>query len=79
MAELAPECNAAAMNLLLHSLSEAYPQKEIVLFADSAGWHKSKALVQSANIRIELLPPYSPELNPTDHLWDYNPRTKKLQ
>jgi len=59
------------MNELLHSLSEAYPQEDIVLFADNAGWHKSKTLVQPANIRIELLPPYSPELNPTEHLWDY--------
>lgn len=68
---IAPQCNTAAMNELLHGLSEAYPQEDIVLFADNAGWHKSKDLVQPANIRIELLPPYSPELNPTEHLWDY--------
>jgi len=68
---IAPECNTAAMNELLHGLSVAYAQENIVLFADNAGWHKSKELVQPANIRIELLPPYSPELNPTEHLWDY--------
>ena len=59
------------MNELLHGLSAAYPQEDIVLFADNAGWHKSKELNRPANIRIELLPPYSPELNPTEHLWDY--------
>jgi len=59
------------MNELLHGLSKAYPQQEILLFTDNAGWHKSKELVQPPNIRIELLPPYSPELNPTEHLWDY--------
>ena len=37
----------------------------------SAGWHKSKELQRPANIHLELLPPYSPELNPTEHLWDY--------
>ena len=68
---IAPECNTAAMNELLHGLSEAYPQEDIVLFADNAGWHRSKELNRPANIRIELLPPYSPELNPTEHLWDY--------
>lgn len=68
---IAPQCNTAAMNELLHGLSEAYPREDILLFADNAAWHKSKALVQPANIRIELLPPYSPELNPTEHLWDY--------
>ncbi len=39
--------------------------------ADSAGWHQSKELQRPANIHLELLPPYSPELNPTEHLWDY--------
>ena len=59
------------MNELLHGLSEAYPQENMVLFADNAGWHKSKALVQPANIRIELLPPYSPELNRIEILWKH--------
>jgi transposase len=59
------------MNELLHGLSEAYPGEEILLFADSAGWHKSKDLQPPTNIHLELLPPYSPELNPTEHLWDY--------
>jgi DDE superfamily endonuclease len=68
---IAPLCNTASMNELLHGLSEAYPQEDVVLFADNAGWHKSKELDRPANIRIELLPPYSPELNPAEHLWDY--------
>ena len=59
------------MNELLQGLSEAYQEEEILLFADSAGWHKSKELNRPANIHLELLPPYSPELNPTEHLWDY--------
>lgn len=59
------------MNELLKGLSEAYSQEEILLFCDSAGWHKSKDLQQPTNIHLELLPPYSPELNPTEHLWDY--------
>jgi transposase len=52
-------------------LSTAYRDEEILLFADSAGWHKSKELQMPGNIHLELLPPYSPELNPTEHLWDY--------
>ena len=68
---IAPQCNTAARIELLHGLSAAYPQEDIVLFADNAGWHRSKELNRPANIRIELLPPCSPELNPTAHLWDY--------
>ncbi len=59
------------MNELLKGLSEAYLEEDILVFADSAGWHQSKELIKPANIRLELLPPYSPELNPTEHLWDY--------
>jgi hypothetical protein len=68
---ITPVCNTAAMNELLRGLSITYADDEILMFADSAGWHKSKELERPANIHLELLPPYSPELNPTEHLWDY--------
>lgn len=68
---MSPVCNTAAMNELLHGLSETYIAEEILLFADSAGWHQSKELRTPPNIHLELLPPYSAELNPTEHLWDY--------
>lgn len=68
---ISPVCNTAAMNELLQGLSIAYADEEILVFADSAGWHQSKELQKPANIPLELLPPYSPELNPTEHLWDY--------
>jgi len=68
---ISPVCNTAAMNALLQGLSVTYVDEEILLFCDSAGWHKSKDLQQPSNIHLELLPPCSPELNPTEHLWDY--------
>lgn len=68
---ISPVCNTAAMNELLRGLSETYIDEEILVFADSAGWHKSKELEKPPNIHLELLPPYSPELNPAEHLWDY--------
>ena len=37
---------------------------------DGAGWHRSESLVLPANLRLLKLPPYSPELNPVEHLWD---------
>ena len=37
---------------------------------DCAGWHKSKSLEVPENIRVYFLPPYSPELNPVEHIWD---------
>ena len=37
---------------------------------DGAGNHQSDELVIPANIMLHLLPPYSPELNPQENLWD---------
>jgi len=34
-------------------------------------WHKAKDLVVPANIEILYLPPYSPELNPAERLWEH--------
>ena len=40
------------------------------MILDGAGWHKSATLKIPANMRLMSLPPYSPELNPVEHLWD---------
>jgi transposase len=37
---------------------------------DGAGWHQAADLKVPDNMRPVRLPPYSPELNPVDHLWD---------
>jgi len=37
---------------------------------DGAGWHKAKGLKIPSNIHFIQQPPYSPEVNPTEHLWD---------
>jgi transposase len=42
----------------------------VIIFVDGAGWHTTKELILPENISIAFLPPYSPELNPADHLWD---------
>jgi transposase len=64
-----PWVNTEMMNLYLERLSLAYPGREILLFWDGAGWHRSKKLVVPPLIRLERLPPYSPELNPAELLW----------
>ena len=43
-----------------------------VLTCDRAGWHQTGgALVVPDNIVLLHLPPYSPELNPMENVWDY--------
>ena len=42
-----------------------------VILIDGAGWHKSQALNVPENITLIKLPPYSPELNPVENIWQY--------
>jgi transposase len=43
-----------------------------VLVCDGAGWHqRGERLTIPENITLLPLPPYSPELNPMENVWDY--------
>jgi transposase len=43
-----------------------------ILLCDSAGWHqKGERLNVPDNITLLPLPPYSPELNPMENIWEY--------
>jgi transposase len=47
----------------------ASPTKQIILVLDRAGWHKSLRLRVPEHVHLLFLPPYSPELQPAEHLW----------
>jgi transposase len=66
-----PEVNTDMMNIFLDELSREYPNKNIVVALDQAGWHKAKALQQPDGITLMYLPSYSPELNPVEKLWQW--------
>lgn len=66
-----PWVNTDMMNLFLRELSAHHQGQEVLLFMDRAGWHTAKALASFPNITIEYLPPYSPELNPVEKLWQW--------
>ena len=66
-----PYANTDAMNIFLQELAKAFQEYRIVVIMDKAGWHRSKDLSKVENIRYIYQPPYSPELNPVEHLWDY--------
>jgi len=66
-----PWVNTEIMNLYLQNLADAFQEKEVLLIMDQAGWHHSKKLQVPKGVQIEYLPPYSPELNPVEHLWQY--------
>ena len=57
------------VSIFLAEVSERHPEELILMFMGQAGWHKAKRLVIPNNIKLLNLPPYSPELNPAEHLW----------
>jgi putative transposase len=64
-----PYCDTLSMNEFLRGLSDEYPEDKIILVCDGASWHKSKSLEVPENIRIVILPPASPEMNPIEYIW----------
>ena len=63
-----PVTNIVIMNVFMLTLSKAYGKYRTILYLDSASWHTSGTLALPENIVLLLLPPYSPELNPTEHI-----------
>ena len=59
-----------ATKLFLDEVAARHPQDRIVMVLDGAGWHQSESRTLPSNLRLLKLPPYSPELNPVEHLWD---------
>lgn len=65
-----PEVSAECMHIFLTEVASRYPTENIVMVIDGAGWHKSQRLEPPVNLKLLFLPPYSPELNPQEHVWD---------
>lgn len=65
-----PQVNTQCMQLFLNEVSSRHPDEQIVMVIDGAGWHRSDELKAPANIYLLTLPPYAPELNPIEHVWD---------
>src|SRR4029079_16846219 len=59
----------AALLALFAREAGAGRDRIIGLGLDSAGWHTAPNLAVPDGIRLAYLPPYSPELQPAEHLW----------
>lgn len=72
-AMITPAANTEAMNMHLEELStQVAPGAHAVVVCDGAGWHqRGQQLAVPANVSLLSLPPYSPELNPMENVWDY--------
>lgn len=68
-----PRANAEAMNKHLAEIAtQVAPGCHAVLILDGAGWHQTGGKLRVPdNITLLHLPPYCPELNPVENIWQY--------
>jgi transposase len=72
-----PYANTEAMNKHLDEIAKAVaPGAHAILVLDGAGWHRSQQLAVPDNLTLIPLPPYSPELNPVENIWEYLRKNK---
>ena len=65
-----PHANGECMQIFLNEIADRYPDDNIVMVLDGASWHRHESMNLPPNIQLLALPPYSPELNPVEHLWE---------
>ena len=68
-----PSVNTEAMNLHLAEIgTRMAPGAHAVVVLDGTGWHQpGKRLHIPANISLLHLPPYSPQLNLVENVWQF--------
>jgi transposase len=64
-----PYCNGNTFQIYLDLFSKQNPDELKLLVLDNGAFHKAKSLVVPDNIILIFLPPYSPELNPAEKIW----------
>jgi len=70
---LLPTVSIATYTLALAEFAQsvgAGPNKQVLVVLDQAGWHISEQVVIPEGLHLLFLPPYSPELQPAEHLWE---------
>lgn len=68
--------NASTYLAFLHRLAPHYRRRGAILIQDNASYHKDAEVWKwfKSNrhwLEVHQLPPYSPEFNPTERLWQY--------
>lgn len=58
------------MAVMLGEMAERYPNNYLLVVCDGASAHKIGSEELPSNIRLASLPPYSPQLNPQENMWD---------
>ena len=66
-----PNCCSDTFQLFLNQFAELLPNEFKIVVLDNGAFHKAQKLVIPNNICLLFLPPYSPELNPAEKIWQH--------
>jgi hypothetical protein len=59
-----------AMSMFLKEVAKRHKGECILMFMDRVIWHSSGRLKVPSNMGLAFPPPYSPDLNPQEQVWD---------
>jgi transposase len=62
-------CDSDCFQRFIDLFSERKPGELLIIVLDNAAFHRAKKLVVPSNTRLIFIPPYSPELNPAEKVW----------
>jgi len=65
-----PDMDAFCMQMFLEAVASKFKGEYIAMIIDGAPNHRAKNLKVPPNMTLIFLPPYSPELNPKENIWD---------
>ena len=65
-----PYCSTETFQVYLNEFSLHNPTEFKIIVLDNGAFHKAYKLKIPANIALIFLPPYSPELNPAERIWE---------
>ena len=64
-----PRLTAECFQIFIDEFSATFPNTLNIMVLDNGQFHHAKSLVIPDNVVLMFLPPYSPELNPIERLW----------
>jgi transposase len=65
-----PRMDKASLDVFLRHLAKTYAGHAILVIYDGAPSHRAHNLKVPTNIMLATLPPYCPQLNPVENIWD---------
>lgn len=65
-----PYMDAVCMNLFLEEVAGQHGDEFILMIYDGAPCHSEGALKIPENMMVETLPPYCPQINPAENMWE---------